>query len=552
MSDPLLILEKCLDPPSAETTLKAIKYLKDIGACQEEGSSRRSRLVPTSTGKLLAALPFTVADSGMIIRGAKSGLLHEAILLVAIQGTRPHPIVHTFGESDYNEESLRRYFRHVNVKDPRSVAIANFGAFLVWHIHWNKIRAKAATDRFLHCTTTKSDTYQSDLFPNSVTLDEELADDCNVWDWTPELEDAHIKWYKRRSINPTSVRAIAQSIQITLKTLYHADFEPEWIRCQEAEPKWNLLGDQQYTSATQNHKFFDEIYGSSYQTFISHLTELQDTSSPHSSIICHPIKETVACIHFLRGNCKYGDLCSNAHSYSAPRPPCRFFRTSGCSSSYCLFSHEYENVNLAKEESMAQTSYSFYEGGPRAWFINKSSTLLLFGEGDFAFTRALFSIGASPAISTSSGQPSESTGHRFCDIAKVDATRCHLSRALDLHPMNHRITTCAWNFPFSDVSNDNEANESLMCGAFMSVAAYFKKKTSSNFDISQSFEFGFALQGDQFCRWSILRTANQAGFILRWWDLFDSDSFPNYMPKRANGNIFPAEKARFYVFELKR
>jgi len=37
--------------------------------------------------------------------------------------------------------------------------------------------------------------YNNDLFPNSVTRDEELANDCNVLARTPELEDAHIQWW---------------------------------------------------------------------------------------------------------------------------------------------------------------------------------------------------------------------------------------------------------------------------------------------------------------------------------------------------------------------
>jgi len=88
MSDPQLLLEKCLDPPSSTTVTKATQYLKDIGACEEERTSRGRKVVPTDHGRLISTLPFSVEDASVIIHGAKNSLLYESLALVAIKAGR--------------------------------------------------------------------------------------------------------------------------------------------------------------------------------------------------------------------------------------------------------------------------------------------------------------------------------------------------------------------------------------------------------------------------------------------------------------------------------
>jgi HrpA-like RNA helicase len=114
-----------MDPPPPPVVTSAIAYLADIGACTETRSKRYTKLVPTDYGRLLAALPFAVSDSHIIISGGRTGSLHEALALRAIIGMRPHPIFHHFADTNANEALLRRYHAQVEVKDPLSVAFAN-------------------------------------------------------------------------------------------------------------------------------------------------------------------------------------------------------------------------------------------------------------------------------------------------------------------------------------------------------------------------------------------------------------------------------------------
>jgi hypothetical protein len=62
--------------------------------------------------------------------------------------------------------------------------------------------------------------------------------DCGVWTWSPEMENAHIEFCRKQQINPMSVCAITDMIEITLKSLYEAKYEPEWLQCAHSEPIW--------------------------------------------------------------------------------------------------------------------------------------------------------------------------------------------------------------------------------------------------------------------------------------------------------------------------
>ena len=99
-------------------------------------------------------------------------------------------------------------------------------------------------------------------------------------------------------------------------------------------------------------------------------------------------KTAVVCIHFLRGNCTFGEDCKNSHSPGAPRPLCLFYsRPGGCTNPRCVYSHEepVSNDESFHHDSMMDPIHARFEGGPLAWFRMHSSSLLLFGEGDFSF-----------------------------------------------------------------------------------------------------------------------------------------------------------------------
>mmetsp|Transcript_10170 Transcript_10170/g.15608 ORF Transcript_10170/g.15608 Transcript_10170/m.15608 type:complete len:542 (+) Transcript_10170:177-1802(+) len=356
MSDPKELLQKCMDPPPEASFRKAIQYLQKIGACEEISISHQKRkLIPTNHGKLLAALPFTASSATIIRKGAHSGLLHEVLALITIQSTRPFPILHVFGDKYRNEMTLKRFYSDAKPKDPKSVALANFAAYLVWQIQWNTgIRGKAARRRFLNCTNQRKcsnfdNKKKSDdciLYSDEVTTDDTSSHDCNVWSWTERMEEAHSKWCEEHSINPTSVRAISSSIQVAMNILYKKEHEPDWLKCQHAHPLWEvkLAGGLISDLDTHQYDIFGEVYGNERKKEIcSLLTNLQETnendiSSPSCTLVPpQAINTKSACMHFLLGNCRFGDECKNAHSYTAPRPLCRFYPE--CTKPGCLYIH---------------------------------------------------------------------------------------------------------------------------------------------------------------------------------------------------------------------
>mmetsp|Transcript_24806 Transcript_24806/g.37057 ORF Transcript_24806/g.37057 Transcript_24806/m.37057 type:complete len:867 (+) Transcript_24806:636-3236(+) len=561
-SNPIALLKRCLDPPPELSVQKAIQFLVNMGACEikKVGSNNNSkeRLVPTDLGRLLAGLPYKVSDANMIVRGAKNGMLHEALVLVSILNTRPYPIVHLFGESEANGRIQQLFYEDVNPKDPKSVAIANFAAYLFWYIHWKvNIRQRHGKSRFLHCTNSISeietenidylhDPYNS--YPPTIETDQADAYDCNVWEWNSTVADAHSRWCKKHYINPTSVRAVDADVTIALKTLYHKDHEPEWLRCQSSTPKWSKQSESDLPVSYDN--IFRKVYGYDKADEICEmLSQLQGPSISSTSLLpqqqCQVVqhKEKMACIHFLNGNCRFGDRCKLAHSYTAPRPLCRFFFNGGCTNASCQFSHENRTTVNSNDEEKSPV-HSFYEGGSLSWFQNNAENLLLFGEADFSFTMALSCLGIYPAHATTDSKLEPGTlADRYCTLSNVDATRCHINT--QLKSRSFQITKCAWNFPFMGVEEDDSIHTSLLSGTFLSVAAYL---TENNY--SKNKEFALTLQGDQFSRWSVLECAQRAGFSLDWWEEFDSFQYPGYLPKRGNGERFPAQNARFYVFRL--
>ena len=73
---------------------------------------------------------------------------------------------------------------------------------------------------------------------NKITRIEQEKTDCGVWAWTQQAEETHVAWGKKHQITPTSVRAVADTLDVTMKILFHSNYEPEWLRCTHPESRW--------------------------------------------------------------------------------------------------------------------------------------------------------------------------------------------------------------------------------------------------------------------------------------------------------------------------
>jgi len=238
-----------------------------------------------------------------------------------------------------------------------------------------------------------------------------------------------------------------------------------------------------------------------------------------------------ACIHFLLGNCTFGEDCRNVHSFEAPRPPCRFHLRGGCTNDQCLYSHgEDEPAETSISDStMVTPKFGKHHLGAFGWYCQDSSSLLLLGK--CGIERVLESLQLPPKMVLGGGL--------------MELVHMHKNRYL----VNRGITKIAWNFPASSNSSTDEENEKLLRGFFMSVSSFFETELQNT---SSHLELGIALMGNQFSKLCALQSAQQAGLCLEWFEEFDTDILPRYKPRGLNGEPIQVGDATFYVFRKRR
>ena len=558
------LLSRCLDAPMPPVVTSSMEYLVQIGAARLEGKGKRRRLLPSNTGELLAALPFAVADSSVILAGSQLGLLHEILAFKAICSHKPAPIVHHFGNSARNETTLQSFYPDVDIQDPNSVALANFSAYIFWDTNWSAKRAKSVRKKF----EAESIDFQGDVLGNGVGAE-------SLWHWTDELEQEHYEWCRSHDINPTAVKAIEEILHVVMNILFHSHFEPDWLRCSSPTPRWrhkSLWNGEQYGDddldalrwvygAKRSHALGEALASLSSEGGLSSLAiqrALVDmagdrpTTRSAAAFIRKKKERPVACVFFLSGHCQFGSRCKNSHSPDAVPPPCRFYPT--CTNDRCVYSHgdaTEDTTAVARSlvknplEAIADAS-AISNMEPVEWYLLNESKLLLLGEGDFAFTRALRSLNLRNFVSTTYEGTPYTNDISF--LKNVDATRLHLDARILSSVRTRAVSAFSWCFPFITGREEDEAgHEALILGTFHSLTALCKERPSR-----EGFSLALALQGDQFSRWNVLRSACRAGWELVCFSNFDTSDFIDYQPCRANGEPFPLDKVRFYVFSHRR
>eukprot|EP00529_Nitzschia_sp_RCC80_P005200 CAMPEP_0113447584 /NCGR_PEP_ID=MMETSP0014_2-20120614/4315_1 /TAXON_ID=2857 /ORGANISM="Nitzschia sp." /LENGTH=1015 /DNA_ID=CAMNT_0000338747 /DNA_START=26 /DNA_END=3073 /DNA_ORIENTATION=+ /assembly_acc=CAM_ASM_000159 len=571
VDDPRQFFASCMDAPDVEVVEDAVEYLVGIDACRESlnfyGRST-SEISPTHFGTLLSAMAMSVEDAKVVLQGGQLGLLYETLAFIAIIQQKPSPIVHVFGDQEKNYEILARFLPDVDVKSKFSVALANLSAYIFWDINWNQPYNKFNLLKYQDLS--RSSQLEGDP-SNSLDLN-------NVWTWTEETEDDHISWCNANNLNPTSMRSISETIETTINVLFLANHEPDWLRCSKPMPRWRRSEWVHADSMSWGTNILPLIYGNKYQDLrevlfklassqsaarsLSHANAFHGTGASVSREVIsrNPENQKEACMHFLAGRCKFGASCRLSHSPYARRPQCRFSVSGTCSNPNCIFSHE----DTADEEPGKIVSYIpsaqqgptvplvpiipslILSGGALEWFIKMSGRVFLLGEGNFEFTKALTALKVPPSATSV-----VSSGTSLINaLTGVNATKLHLNpivvRKVSEMIRASRCFAWEWNFPFTGGEEDAFHNELLILQTFQSLALLGKIIPSE----CGTQTFAVSLHGDQLSRWNVLRSAGRAGWELVSWCDFDYKMFPNYKPRRQNGDTFPVDKAKFYVFEL--
>lgn len=561
MNDPRELMKECLDPPSDDVLDDAIQYLQEIGACIETRDgffSTPSKLFrnnvqikPTKYGSIMAALPMNVKESRIVLEGARIGMLHETLALMALYNHRPFPIVHHFSESEKNYSTLSKFYPDVQSNMAPSVALANLAAYMFWDMHWNHGYNLRRLSEYRKLGMESSSNGGSD----------------DPWHWTEETDEEHVAWCKANDVNPTSMRSIKEIIENSMNVFYLHRFEPEWLESCHQTPRWKSRDClRSKHNAANPRDTLQLVYGSKLSFLVETLTTLVTSRSAPTALpsalallgISSGVKQKkrgpTACIHFLMGNCIYGSECRNAHSYTAPRPPCRFYLSGGCSKgSKCIYAHSESEEDENTSPSADAEPGSMFSLVPRLveymdvenWFLGNARTLVLLGEGNFQFTKALVAMGATPFLTSTYTPPRTRTVSN--GLVGIDATKLHLNRQITqlLERSPKMMKHFAWNFPFAGGLDDDENqshHEALVLKTFQSLVLLFDNMPETKIS------FGITLQGDQFSRWNVTRSAWRTNWSLAGFSHFYHDDFEGYRPCRQNEDTFPVEQARFYVF----
>lgn len=222
----------------------------------------------------------------------------------------------------------------------------------------------------------------------------------------------------------------------------------------------------------------------------------------------------------------------------------------------CIFSHDVprakrgssETANLEKDplRSVAPLRQSLQlPNNIMDWFEDHSDRLFFLGDGDFDFTRCLTTLGLGPPFASDKQAEVQKIG--VTTVLRLDATRMHLEDIVGREISNGKIDTFFWNFAYTE---ENEgANEELLLGTFHSLLEAFRMAARQRCNALE-LTFALTLQGDQFSRWNVLRSAMRTGWRLSKWGVFNPDDFPGYKPRRDNGDIFPVDSPRLYEFKI--
>jgi len=566
IEDPRQLFQKCLDPPDSVTVDDAIDYLVEIDACQRVRNDfaflnrdAREKIVPTDYGTLVSSLSMSVAEARIVLEGGRVGLLHETLALMAIYNHRPSPIVHHFSQTAKNQDILQSFYSDVEANSTPSVALANLSAYIFWDSHWNH----------QHNTRILKDLRGiSRLEP--LSDGDENTHSRNPWKWTVNTEMEHMNWCRENDLNPTSMRSVSEIIETTMNVLFLSKHEPEWLRCSDPTPRWKRHSDWKFNDEEVfGREMLPRVYGDDMAPVLCDaLTKLVSSRSAVASCslaqeflgvapssAASPLANTntnksIACVHFLRGSCKFGDSCRHSHSRHARRPPCRFYLSGRCSKGdACIYSHDDPDVDFARQHGPTDSLVPILESlhlpeGSLGWYKGMANQMLLLGEGNFQFTRALTAMGSPPLVASSYVSSSVMVPDA---LVGIDATKLHLNR--NVAHLVHRaggVRSFAWNFPFTGTEEDQSEHEALILNTLQSIALLFEDYNHV------SVSLGIALQGDQFSRWNVTRSSWRTGWNLIGWSDFDHKAFPGYRPCRQNGEPFPVERAKFYVLELKR
>jgi hypothetical protein len=216
----------------------------------------------------------------------------------------------------------------------------------------------------------------------------------------------------------------------------------------------------------------------------------------------------------------------------------------------CVYSHGRGDLPLevASLTSLIPLQKSFEEfQGPRTWFQSHVDHILLLGEGNFDFTKALVSMGMAPRFTSNLTGPPYLRGASVTCYIAINATRMHSDVRVKRAVTTHGVRAFAWNFPHAGHRHEDSVfQEDLLLSTLKSLVLLQRLVPGC-----PAFTLALTLHGDQFSRWNLLRSVWRTGWRLTAWSDIDHRVFPGYSPSRGNtGEPLLCTNPKFYVLGL--
>lgn len=545
---------------------------------QLDEATKPSPPLPNQYEELLEALPLPVPDARTVVAGARLGLLHETLAAVIIRSCRLPPVL------DQNIVERRRYYRGaMDADDCHPAIFASLSAFMYWDCHWNRHRLEKVRTILLR-------RLEDARFKRRITLTLNAAD---FWEWTEDTDREHEQWCQGHFINPKGVLAVSRAMEESMKVLFLSRFEPEFLRCQRAQPRWLSEDNWRVRSILVQKDMLFHVYGDEGGNQLrialrslldangdvcpAFMTALEvivtgegwrpcEVRLPAGMRDTGPIASLLKSTNRMLGTSFGTASCSRFLS----RPPTENFEpaNSACGGVYS-FDRSPDappdldlNVKPPQEplalRPIAPNLFNAYlSDGAVGWFKRAAPNFMMLGDGDFSFSKALVSLGYPPRVASTKRM--ERFTRWRSRYRYIDATRLHQTHWVLVMILEWSICHFAWNFPEANGAshgdeNKTMENKSLIMNLLCSLSLLMEK-IYDRYDAGDSLlilrkpvMLGLSLHNDQFSRWSVLRSAQQVGWQFQGWCHFNHEDFPGYCPKTNSGKPMSPTTARFYLF----
>ena len=93
-----VLLQKCINLLALTTVTDALDFLEKLQAVVVSSDKGRHAYHPSKYRELLVSIPLSLESAIFVMRGGIAGYMRESVILGAIMGTTPFPILQPFGQ----------------------------------------------------------------------------------------------------------------------------------------------------------------------------------------------------------------------------------------------------------------------------------------------------------------------------------------------------------------------------------------------------------------------------------------------------------------------